>query len=432
MPSTHDDSRSGGWLRDEAGYMLTKPALLLGLTGAVMLAGYALVNLDPASRNGAAIAQTVTAPPMNWIVAAPGRVEPKSGEIRVGTPILGRIAEVHVKVNDEVGEGDLLVRLDDEELKARLNAAEAEAGARKRDRDAQPATSGREEVRRAEDAAYTAERAFSTARNELDALVLSIRRGTATTEKLPEVYKRFTDARDKMARDRATLTTAQGKANLPAPNRFESSLTAGRADVSAAEAMLEKTRLRAPITGRVLQLSAKTGETVAPSPEQPLVVLGDMTVIRVKAEVDERDIGKLKVGQGAFVRSDAFGTQSFDGTVSAVASALGPPRIGQRGPRRPTDVEVLEVTIDLAGTPPLLPGMRVDTFFRKLEEPAAKPAETPAPAPSPAPTEATPAPAAPATPATPAAPAPGAAAAPTATPSPAAAAPATTTTTARQ
>ena len=78
MPSTHDDSRSGGWLRDEAGYVLTKPALLLALTGAVMLAGYAMVNLDPASRNGAASAQTVATAPMNWIVAAPGRVEPLS------------------------------------------------------------------------------------------------------------------------------------------------------------------------------------------------------------------------------------------------------------------------------------------------------------------------------------------------------------------
>ena len=67
------------------------------------------------------------------------------------------------------------------------------------------------------------------------------------------------------------------------------------------------------------------------------------------------------------MRSEAFGAQTFEGKITAVASSLGPPRIGQRGPRRPTDVEVLEVTIDLEGPSPLLPGMRVDTFFRKAE-----------------------------------------------------------------
>ena len=44
--------------------------------------------------------------------------------------------------------------------------------------------------------------------------------------------------REKLARDRATLLTAQTRANLPAPSRFESSLTAGRADVSAADALI--------------------------------------------------------------------------------------------------------------------------------------------------------------------------------------------------
>jgi len=42
---------------------------------------------------------------------------------------------------------------------------------------------------------------------------------------------------------------------------------------------------------------------------------------------------------------------------------VAPPRLGSRGPRKPTDVDVLEVLIDLDGRPPLLPGMRADVFF---------------------------------------------------------------------
>jgi HlyD family secretion protein len=47
-----------------------------------------------------------------------------------------------------------------------------------------------------------------------------------------------------------------------------------------------------------------------------------------------------------------------------LAQTLGPSRLSQRGPRKPTDVDVLEVLIDMLGHPPLLPGMRVDVFLR--------------------------------------------------------------------
>ena len=83
-----------------------------------------------------------------------------------------------------------------------------------------------------------------------------------------------------------------------------------------------------------------------------------------RAEFEERDIGKVRIGQIAIVRSDAFPGQDFEGKVTSLAQALGPSRLGQRGPRRPTDVDVLEVIIDLAGQPPLLPGMRVDVFLK--------------------------------------------------------------------
>jgi HlyD family secretion protein len=57
--------------------------------------------------------------------------------------------------------------------------------------------------------------------------------------------------------------------------------------------------------------------------------------------------------------------------VSSSARSLGPSRLGQRGPRRPTDIDVLEVIIDLNGRPPLLPGMRVDVFLKAEAQPAA-------------------------------------------------------------
>ena len=56
--------------------------------------------------------------------------------------------------------------------------------------------------------------------------------------------------------------------------------------------------------------------------------------------------------------------QQFEGKVTELAPSLGIPRMGSRGARRATDVEVMEVMIDLEGSVPLLPGMRADAFFR--------------------------------------------------------------------
>ena len=303
--------------------------------------------------------------PVAWTAAALGRVEPRSGEVRIGATVLGRIAEVLVKENEQVDEGQLLVRLDDDEARARLVAAEAEAGGRKTDRDAQNATGGREDVRRAEDNMFTAERAVTGARFELDNALVARRNGQATEQSVVDARRRLQEARDRLQRERTTYAVAQSKSNVPSPNRFEAALNSARANVQLAEVALDKTRIRAPVAGRILSLNARSGETAAPSPEVVLAVIGDTSALRVKAEVDEADAAKVRVGQRAFVRSVAHAGQDFEGRVTLIAPALSTAKLTARGPRRPTDVDVLEVTIELDGKPPLVPGMRVDTFFRK-------------------------------------------------------------------
>ena len=130
---------------------------------------------------------------------------------------------------------------------------------------------------------------------------------------------------------------------------------------------LERTRIRAPRDGTVLNVSARVGETATPSPEQVLLLMGDVSALKVRAEVEERDAAKVRVGQSVVVKSDAHPGREFAGKVASLAPALGPGKLGQRGPRRPNDVDVLEVVVDMEGQPPLLPGMRVDVFFKPVE-----------------------------------------------------------------
>jgi HlyD family secretion protein len=301
------------------------------------------------------------APRPVWAASAPGRVEPAGGEIRMSAQVPGRVVDVLVGVNDKVNAGDLLIRLADEDLAARVNAARAEVAVRKRDRDNEGVSGAARDRRIAEDKLADGEQKLTFAREDLDRALRLKRNGSAA-----DVDK----ARDAAARagdqvDQARAAVRKTLANdAPPPTRLEAALAAARAELSLAEAALERTRIRAPSNGTILQLNARVGETVAPSPENLLVVVGDVTSLRVRAEFEERDIGKVRVGQAAVVRSDAFPGKDFEGTVSSLARALGPSKLGQRGPRRPTDIDVLEVFIDLAGQPPLLPGMRVDVFLK--------------------------------------------------------------------
>lgn len=333
--------------------------ILLALVG---VGGY-FVSKEYFDKDNDTAEEETTGATVDWAVAAPGRVEPKSGEIKIGTGLLGRVDEVLVKVKDRVEDGELLFRLDDADARAKLATAEVAAEASRDVRESQ-LPSGREDLRKAEDALYSAERAVTGARIELDYALAAKRRGTGSAQALSNARKRLRDANDRLERERIAYVKAQSKANLPAPSRAESAFNKARAEVRMAEALLDKTRVRSPISGTILQVNTNAGEVVAPRPELALIVVGDMNNLTVKAEVDASDIAKIKLGQKAFVRSTSYPGKDFAGTVAKIAPSLSRPRIHPRGPRLPNDVEVLEVTINVEGNTPLLPGMRVDAFFR--------------------------------------------------------------------
>jgi HlyD family secretion protein len=343
---------------------------LVGFIIAVMVTGTNPLQMSSSSSSRAESSRssgTTSSSTQSWVAAAPGRVEPRSGLIRLGTQQAGQIEAIPVQMNTRVSDGEVLIRLDDKEARARLAAAEAEAATRKRERDAAPATAGRESVSKAEDAVFTAERAVMSARFELDDTIASNRKSGGNANAVTSARKRLTDAKDRLRQEQSAFASAQNRSGVPAPNRLEAALIASRSDVTLAESVLDKTRVRAPIDGTVLQINAKVGELVAPSPDFPLVVMGDMTIVRVRAEVDEADVSKVKRDQRVFVRNTAHPNKDFEGKVVELAPSLAMPRMGSRGARRATDVEVMEVVIELDGSSgsALLPGMRTDVFFRR-------------------------------------------------------------------
>jgi HlyD family secretion protein len=299
----------------------------------------------------------------NWQAVAPGRIEPVSGEIKIASPVIGLIAEVLVKAGDKVAAGDPLIRLADKEAQARIAAAEAQIALRKRARNDQSPSSKAGERRKAEDGVADGEKAVVEARAALDKAVLDRRAERAPDAEVEAKRLALSRAQEKLRQLRAELHKLETDTATPLPTQTEGQLNVARSELWAAQAGVDKFTVRAPIGGTVLQVNGRPGELATPSAAQPLVLLGDVSALRVRAELDERDFGEIKVGQGVSVRPDAFRDRDFAGKVAFIAPLVEPSR-NSRSQRNQTDVDVVEVLVDLAEPGPLAVGMKVDVYFR--------------------------------------------------------------------
>jgi len=300
-----------------------------------------------------------------WATSAPGRVEPKGGQVSVRSEANGRIVEVFADRGDLVEAGELLATTRDEEPRIRMQQARAEVAVRVAERDEEPPENKEiVPIRAAADELAAAERAYHQAHMTLDQTFIDRRAGKADAAAIKAARDAIDTARAAVAEKQAALRDLEAKPDAPMPTRLDSGLTLARADLKLAELALRNTRLHAPVAGTLLRFDAKVGEMASTTARLPIAIVGDMSAIQVTAEVPERDISKVRTGQSVIVRSNAYPGQEFEGRVTEVAPSVGSPGLRSQGPVQQLDAEVLEVTIDMAGKPPLMPGLRVDVFFK--------------------------------------------------------------------
>jgi HlyD family secretion protein len=340
-----------------------KTALLVALNFGALVTALAVPIAGTHAQTPAYAATVGAAEEKPWLAVAPGRVEPLSGVIRVAVPVMGVIGQVLVRANDTVFAGEPLVRLVDPEARARLGAAEAQAAMRRRVRNKETAPSGAAPRRRAEDAVADAEAAVSEARSFVDKATADRRAGRGLDGDVDAARSGLTRAQDRLTQRKSELRGIE--VDAPLPTQAEGQLKIARSELLAAQAAIEKLTIRAPIDGTILQMNAKAGELASPSSAQPLVLLGNVSALRVRAEADERDLEKIKLGQSVQVRPAAFPGREIAGTVSFIAPLVEAGRHNALGQRNMTDVDVVEVLIDLGEPGPLAVGMKVDVYFRQ-------------------------------------------------------------------
>lgn len=139
----------------------------------------------------------------------------------------------------------------------------------------------------------------------------------------------------------------------------QSAVGVAKSQVDYYKAQLDKTFIRSPITGTVLQLASQQGETLAAGLSAPtLIVVADLNRLQVDTYVDETDIGKVKIGQQAQITVDAFPKTPIQGHVAKVAS----------GSTIQQGVITYDVTLAL-DHPPVVPDEKKHRDLTKLLKP---------------------------------------------------------------
>src|SRR6266849_3890757 len=279
------------------------------------------------------------------LIAAPGRVEAVSEEIRVSSELSGRLKTVRVEEGDRVQRGQVLAEIENDDYRARVAAAEAELAQREAELRRTVNGARMQERREAEASMQAAKAVLDNAKSEADR-----RRGLAD--------------RNVISRDEA--------------DRYERGFQVARAqyeqaaqhfaliDAEARE-FLEKSYIRAPIGGVILRKLRHNGESVSTQFDSPVITMADDSVLRVRLDVDEGDVSKLRVGQRGYVTAEAYGAHKFWGRVIRVGHILGKKNVRTDEPSEHVDTKILETLVELDPGQPLPLGLRVDAFVETGE-----------------------------------------------------------------
>lgn len=157
------------------------------------------------------------------------------------------------------------------------------------------------------------------------------------------------EAQAALARADARRTERLFRAGFAAPAAHEDAqqrLAAAAGAARSARARLADYRLTAPFAGHVLRRDAEPGDMA--SVAAPLFVIADTRALRIRADVDERDVGRLAVGQQAMVRSDAYPGRTF------------PARVAEITPQGDATGRIFRTRLALPADSPLRPGMTVE------------------------------------------------------------------------
>lgn len=270
-------------------------------------------------------------------VSSSGTINPISTVI-VGSQLSGQVVDILSDYNDTVTAGQVMARLNTDQLRAKLDAARADLAQARALAQVQEATLQKNQADQMKARAALqdmgaqqrkAEALVDDAKKTLDRQKQLITRGAATEVTLQAAETAM--ATQAAARDSAIAQISSAQAaldSLIADGKVtEGQLASARASVSQREAVIRQiqvdirnSEITSPVNGVVVQRNIELGQTVAASLQAPtlFLVAENLDNMVIYANVDESDVGRIKPDQPAPFTVNAFPGRTFQGHVQQV------------------------------------------------------------------------------------------------------------------
>lgn len=298
------------------------------------------------------------------VFASPGRVEGLSDTTQVGAAADGVLKAIYVQENQFITKGTLMGEIACDDLDAMLQTALAEADVTRQARVRLLRGTRTEEKRIASKKTAAAHATFAEATSRLTMQSALFKGGEISRAAYEQADRDFGVAK---ADFQAAVRTEKLLAAPPLQEdkaRADAEVLAAEGRVRTAQERIRKCAILAPIDGTVLRVYARAGESFSTVTPRPLFSLADTSARRVKAEVDERDLAKVAIGQNVIIQADGLDGKKLTGTVASLSAVMGRKSVYTGDPSDKIDRDVLEAVIDLTHNAQSLPiGLRVTVQF---------------------------------------------------------------------
>jgi HlyD family secretion protein len=263
-------------------------------------------------------AVTVERGPIRSVVSTNGKIEPiQNQNFEAHAPISTTVKQLLVKEGDRVRKGQLLLQLDDADIRTQAARAQAQVKTAQAEQAVLKAEGTKEEVLTLQAQLIKARDARDAAQHNLDAQRRLQKEGATSPAEVRQ-------AEDALRAAQADLTLIEQKQkdrySKSEAARIEAQAAEAQAAYDAAEDALRKSSVRAPFDGIVYSLPVKQGAFVQAG--DLLLQEADLSKVLVRAFVDEPDIGRLQPGQRVEVTWDAVPGRTWIGALSSVPSTV--------------------------------------------------------------------------------------------------------------
>jgi len=308
--------------------------------------------------------RTQASQPALKLIAGPGRVEPVSEDIKLGSELSGKLKSVKVEEGDVIQRGQVLAVLENDDYRAQVGSAEAQVRAREATLEKVLNGARTQERSEALSTVRAAEAVMENAAAQRDRYQKLFAAGVVSREEAERFEREYNVAKAQYQQQVEHHSLVDDHARQEDQAFAQADLQLAKAQLQEAQARYEKTLIKSPIDGTVLRKHHRDGESVSNSSTipDPILTIGDKGVLRVRMDVDETDVDRVHVGQKAYVTADAYGKQKFWGHVVRVGEQLGPKNVRTDEPTERVDVKILETLVELDKGVELPVGLRVDTF----------------------------------------------------------------------